>query len=628
MIFVAVVPATFIAIVLAAYFLLLRYADAEKGLIDRSHSLIKLLTPAAEYGVFSGNREELHQLATALARAPDMKTVIIYDRGGNPLAQVGTPGLAADPKSLGDGWSGRSADGAIQAFHAKIWRSALPINDPLTWSGNAPAGRESIGSITLEFSRAGILAAKREMMAVALIAGLVTLALVGLLALRLARDVSAPILSLQRVVERIRRGHLETRVAHHPARTLRSLEDGVNEMAAALQAGRDQLESRIAAATAELRQKKDEAEQASIAKSRFLAATSHDLRQPLHALFLFSADLVGKADGPPMRRLAGQISAAVDSLGKLLDGLLDISRIDLGAIQPGLQPLSLNALLERVVAEHCDSARAKGLVLRLHPTSSWVVSDPVLLHRMVGNLVANAVRYTEQGRILVGARRAADLVRIEVWDTGIGIAEEQQPLVFREFFQAANPERDAGKGLGLGLSLVERLSRLLDHPICMRSAPGKGSMFGITLPRGAPDSKASGAAVPAPPGGFDARLLVVGTNEGLWPPLCKQLASWGCQVMHARSAAEAAIPSDEPPDLVLCEGRDCVEVLSRLESPAAAHPPALILIGDADACAGAEPCSVRIMRLTKPVQPAKLRALMQHLLEEDRRSFPDACSAV
>lgn len=628
MIIVAVLPATFIAIVLAAYFLLSRYADAEKELIDRGHSLIKLLTPATEYGVFAGNREELLQHAATLARAPDIKAIVIYGPGGTPLAQVGTLSLALDPQHLEDGWSGHSENGEMQIFHAKIWRPTLTVNDPLTWAGSLTHKAESIGSITLEMSRAGILARKQEMLTITLLATIAALALAALMALRLSRDVSAPIVDLQRVVESIRRGHLAARVPHHPARTLYTLEDGINEMAAALQAGRDQLENRIAKATAELQKKKDEAEHASIAKSRFLAATSHDLRQPLHALVLFSAELVSKADSPSSRRLAGQISAAIGLLGELLDGLLDFSRVDLGATQPELQPIALNELLERVVATHASSAQAKGLRLRSHPTTFHVMSDPLLLYRMVSNLVANAVRYTEQGGILIGVRRTADKVRIEVWDTGIGIAEEHQSLVFREFFQAANPERDPNKGLGLGLSLVERLAQLLDHPVSMRSTPARGSMFGITLPRCAGDSLARCSGHSADPGSMNAHLLVFGSNDVSTCNLHRLLSAWGCRVKIAKPTDCMEALLDIPPDLILCEEPALQQALPFVRSMAASGlRPTVILIGESTSSISPELHGAHVMRLSAPPQPAKLRALLHHFLHEASQAALDTRSA-
>lgn len=625
-IFVAVAPAAFIAILLAAYLLFLRYADAEKELVERSQSLIKLIAPAAEYGVFSGNREELHRLVARLAQSPDVRSVTLYDRSGTVLAQAGTPALAPDPVSLKEGWSGRGPDEATQVFHAKIWRSALPINDPLTWPGVAPAERDSIGSITLEFSRSGILARKREMMVVTLLATLFTLALGSLLALRLSRDVSAPIIGLQQVVESIRRGRLGTRVQPHPANTLRELEDGINEMAAALETGRDHLEDRIAKATAELQQKKEEAERDNVAKSRFLAATSHDLRQPLHALTLFATELSNKTDQSPLQPLAVRIRSAVDSLGELLDALLDLSRIDLGATRPELASLELDRILQRVVDTHAVSARAKGLDLKLHHTGYWIVSDPLLLYRMVGNLVANAVRYTERGGVLVGARRAFDHVRIEVWDTGIGIKGEHQHLVFQEFFQMGNPERDSRKGLGLGLALVERLSALLGHPVSLRSLPQRGSVFGITVPRSAAPRRDSLRHEPVI-GGFDAHVLAITTDDEMWPVLCRQLAAWGCTVDWIDRKEGIQTAPLQLFDLILCDAARQASLACMLRTQEAVDAPPVVVIGEAETGLTDVLPSGRDLRLAKPIQPAKLRALMQHLLAEPQRAAPDIRSA-
>lgn len=621
-IFVALAPAAFIALALAVYFLFLRYVDAEKALVERSQALIGLIAPAAEYGVFSGNREELQRLAARLARSPDLHAVTLYDGSGAILLRIGMPVLAPDPASLQDGWSGRSPDGTTQAFHAKIWRSTLPSDDPLAWPGAAEPQAESIGSITLEISRSGILARKRETMAVTLLASMIALALGALLALRLSRDVSEPIIGLQRTVEDIRRGHLDARVRPHPANTLRELEAGINEMAAALQAGRDRLEERIAQATAELQSKKEEAERDSAAKSRFLAATSHDLRQPLHALSLFAAELSDKAKGSTLQPLAAQIRSALDSLKELLDALLDLSRIDLGTTRPEPVSLDLDRLLQRVADTYAASARAKGLDLRLHSSGYWVESDPLLLYRMVGNLVANAVRYTERGGILIGARRAGDAVRIEVWDTGIGIEDGHQRLVFREFFQAGNPERDARKGLGLGLALVERLSALLDHPLSLRSVPGRGSVFGITVPRGVAahsDEHRREAGL----GGFGARVLAIATDDATWPAVCRQLAGWGCTVEWLGPEKDIHAVSLESFDLILCDTAREAELADRLPQRRADGVPAVISLGEDEADPARTADAKASLRLAKPVQPAKLRALMRHLLVDraaERRS--------
>jgi anti-sigma regulatory factor (Ser/Thr protein kinase)/CheY-like chemotaxis protein len=279
--------------------------------------------------------------------------------------------------------------------------------------------------------------------------------------------------------------------------------------------------------------------------------------------------------------------------------------------------VALDGLLRRVVAAHSHSARGKGLRLRSVPTRAWVLSDPRLLERLLGNLVSNAVRYTYRGGIVVGVRRAGENLRVEVRDSGIGVAPEHQQLIFQEFFQVANPERDPGKGLGLGLALVERLARRLGHPLYVRSAPGRGSVFGITLPR---------CEAPAPAadreqafGGFDARVLVLCARQAAaCDSLCRMLGSWGCRVTWAETGTEAALKLAAPPDLILCEDECCGEALPFAKAmTAAGAAPAIIVLGHAPAALPeASLPGGRVKQLVKPVQPAKLRALMHHLLEE------------
>ncbi len=610
MIAVTVLPAALIATVLATYFLLLRYGDAERDFVRSGTALIKLFTPATEYGIFSGNTEELLRLATALSREPDVSGVAIYGGSGMPLVSIGRIRLTRQPQDLPDGETGTSDDGATQWFHAKLWRTEIRLDDPLGDRGR----RIAVGSVTMELSRVNMLIHKREMMVVTLIVAFVTLALGILLALRLSSSLMMPVLSLQKVVGRIRGGDLEARVVPHPDGVLGSLEIGVNDMADALKAGRDRMEDRIAAATAELHRKRDEAERASLAKSRFLAAASHDLRQPLHALTLFVEELQRDSRNGEQERLARRIGAAVGSIDELLGSLLDVSRADLGTIRPDIQPVRLDGMLGRVVSTHLGSARERGLRLRLRQTSLWGLSDPALLYRMVSNLLSNAIRYTERGGVLVGMRRAGENIRIEVWDTGIGIPFEHQSLVFDEFFQVANSERDPNKGLGLGLSLVERLSRLLGHPVAMRSVAGQGSVFSITLPRCPATATENGPGLSTPAGGLQARVLVLSADLKLQETLGRLLEGWGCEVVGPASY-EADRPATLPPDLAICEDNTYNESLPLLRDLARDGRLSLVLVGTPPPTTG-ECRFLAATVLARPLQPAKLRALIKHLLDD------------
>ncbi|MFV3368996.1 hybrid sensor histidine kinase/response regulator [Pseudomonas sp. NY15435] len=228
---------------------------------------------------------------------------------------------------------------------------------------------------------------------------------------------------------------------------------------------------------------KEAAERSDQAKTRFLASASHDLRQPTYALGLYLGALQKQALDDASRNLVEHISRALAAQGSLFDALLNISRLDAGIVQPNLQAFSLAELIERIAGDCRVQATDKGLSLRVRSGAPFVKSDPALIERILRNLVENAIRYTEQGGVLIGWRRRGRQVRVEVWDSGPGIPEREQQKVFWEFHQLDNPERDRSKGLGLGLAIVQRTARLLDHPLALHSREGHGSAFMISLPR-------------------------------------------------------------------------------------------------------------------------------------------------
>jgi signal transduction histidine kinase len=232
----------------------------------------------------------------------------------------------------------------------------------------------------------------------------------------------------------------------------------------------------------EIQEKGRQLAEASQHKSRFLAAASHDLRQPMHALGLFVAQLGGHMASAEGSRLVDRIEGAIAGMNELFNVLLDITKLDAGALRPTIVEFPIAELLGRIGSTFAAVAEEKGLALRLVSSSTWVRSDPVLLERIVLNLVSNAVRYTTSGGIVVGCRRRGAVLRIEVTDSGPGIPEDQQRKIFSEFYRLADAKKSNQAGLGLGLAIVERLCSLLDHPIDVASTPGKGSRFFITVP--------------------------------------------------------------------------------------------------------------------------------------------------
>jgi two-component system, sensor histidine kinase len=376
---------------------------------------------------------------------------------------------------------------------------------------------------------------------------------------------------------------------------------------------------------------KEAADDANVAKSRFLAAASHDLRQPLHALGFFVENLQHYSLPEDGRNVVLNIRRSVAAMDDLFDSLLDISRLDAGIVQPHVTTVSLGVLFERIRAEYEPFAQRRGITLRVAKTRAFVRSDPALLERIIRNLLTNAVRYTDQGGVVLGCRRSGDRLRIEVWDSGRGIPAQRHREIFLEFIQLENPERDRRKGLGLGLAIVERLSKLLDHAIEMRSAPGKGSMFAVSVPRGwqADYAPAEPAAAIASEFDFaDLLVLVIDDEAAVRESMAALLGRWGCQVIAAGSQAEileqlARLP--RAADLIVSDyrlrgeenGAALVKVLREQFND---DIPALLLTGDTDPSRLREAEASGLPILHKPLSPARLRALIASLLRERVRA--------
>lgn len=384
----------------------------------------------------------------------------------------------------------------------------------------------------------------------------------------------------------------------------------MSAITAELQASRDHLEERVQTATEELAGRKDAAERANTAKSRFLAAASHDLRQPLHALALFAADLqrqVRSGNHQDLPRLAEQIGVSTTTLGQLLDSLLDISRLDVAGIKPDIRPFALAPLFERLSASFRRPALDKNLRLRIRPNPYWTETDPMMLERMIGNLISNAIRYTQPGgRILVAARKRHGQLEIEVRDSGIGIAPQHQAAIFGEFYQVGNAAREHNKGLGLGLSIIERLSRALDIPVDLRSRIGEGSTFRLRLPI---RQAVQLTAQDQPPTLTQGRVHCIGSSAEMRE--CRDLIErWDYEV----SAIEHASSGPLPLGMVLIA--DAAEALA-VNADWGPEMPLIILGGSANADFPAH-----VHALPLPLRPAKLRALVAQLQKTCSKSMP------
>ncbi len=373
----------------------------------------------------------------------------------------------------------------------------------------------------------------------------------------------------------------------------------------------------------ELRAQKKAAEEANVAKSRFLAVASHDLRQPLHALELFVQALEDTPLPAHAHQLVGNVRRSVDSMEELFDAQLHISRLDAGAVQARVDTIPVAEVLERLSFEYAPVAKQKGLSLRVMKTSLYVRSDPTLLARIVRNLLANAVRYTDRGRVTVGCRRRGDRVSIEVWDTGPGIPAGKHAEVFQEFAQLGNPERDRRKGLGLGLAIVERLAKLLGHGVELRSIVGKGSVFAVSVPRGCLEDHAILDPVAEITARFDltGRLaLLVQGDLAAREILRELLTSWNCEVISAASGAELLASLGglrRPPDLIIADGPAPAESgtadVEMLRNEFNADVPA-VLVSTVTARVGPTEDRDGAPVLHRPFHAGRLRTLINNLL--------------
>ena len=377
------------------------------------------------------------------------------------------------------------------------------------------------------------------------------------------------------------------------------------------------LERRVEARTRDLEAARREAERANQSKTRFVSAAVHDLLQPLNAARMYVAALRERLGAAPERALADNIDEALVAEDGILSSLLDIARLESGALAVTIEDVALQPLFDALRREFAPAAAAAGLELRVRPTRAIVRSDAALLRRILQNFLSNALRYTAAGRVLLGLRRCAGGVRIEVWDTGCGIAEAHRERVFEEFQRLDGGARLSDRGAGLGLAIVQRIARRLDHGIGLRSWPGRGSVFSLELPRGeARAIQAEPANEAASEGSLaGCRVWCLDDDSRMREATRVLLEGWGCTVRGLASVDLRVAEIAELPDVLLLDAPAigaAVEWLSRLQ-PSGLRLPAVILIAAERDAAAAEAEARGWAFLAKPVRPPALRALMRQL---------------
>ena len=374
-----------------------------------------------------------------------------------------------------------------------------------------------------------------------------------------------------------------------------------------------------------LQNAKSDAERANKAKSVFLASASHDLRQPLNAMQMYIAALQSKVKDKEILRIIEDINSVSISTARLLNALLDVSELEVGAIKPRHEIFSVNNILISIFQSFLPLAKDKELDFRIVPSSLYVESDPALLERILGNFMSNAIRYTDKGSVLIGCRRKGSEVSIEVWDTGCGISDDQMSLIYEDFYQVENKERDRGKGLGLGLALAKRLSDSLDHKLDSKSSLGRGSCFSVTVDLAENKADTSQDEIFMNIMNLSGiNILLIEDDIDVLKATKQLLESWGCNVKTARNKDEVMnLIKEDPyknPDIILADNRlpgdaSGIDITYLIQEKLQTSIPCVIMTGDVERSHVQGIIDQGFPVLLKPIQPAKFRAMLSHLIQ-------------
>lgn len=606
-------PMLLVAIGLGVLLIYSRLADLEDTIQVRGTSLVSHLVQHVQTaGQDSPMTTE--KLAATLSEALKEKGVL-YARAlssrGTVIAQVLAPEIAAKGvPQLNDSQRGLfAADVSIDQAGADAALQLARIELALSYADYWRAAWTMLWGSLLIFG--------------------IGCALAALLIYRLTKGGLRPFLDVIATVQRLAGGDLQARMATVELNEIGQLQQGINQMGESLEVLRDKMRQQVVEATAELTRQKEAAEQANRAKSKFLAAASHDLRQPMHAIGLFTAALQPHVGSDEGKAILDKIQASLSTTESLFSTVLDVSKLDAGIITPQLARVSVAHLLERLRDDFQYEAASKGLKLHIHSLPLQVMSDPVLLDRILRNLVSNALRYSDHGGVLIAARRRGDAICFQVWDTGIGIPGEHVADIFAEFYQVQTLKRDRAKGLGLGLAIVDRLVRLLGHRLDVRSKPGKGTVFSVAVPLATSESAAGKVSNEINPASYTrliGQVLVIDDDESVLDALTALLQGWGLDVLIARSGEEAIAQLVRPPSLMLTDfrlsvGETGLDVVDKLHRKFAQDDiPVVVITGDTTEVVMQAIAAKGFPMLHKPVQPAKLRALVSRLLRREAAS--------
>lgn len=612
----ALAPAALVAFLVSGILLAGQIEQAEIDQHRRLQAVARQIASSAEYNIFVGNATGLQAQLETATQEPDVIAAAILDPHGAVLASTVPVQDLPAPERINAGFGTPVSTEKLQHWHSIAVQSTNFGEQDLF---SVPATVvPPLGQLLLQVSNESLHNELQRLLLTAVATSVLMLLFGILLAMALSRDLIRLLLRICQVVDEVGHGiGGGKRVVSAGNDELGQLAQGINRMADRVEMTQADLAAKVAQATLELRKEKEEAEQAARTRSRFFAAASHDLRQPAQALGLFVARLERDARRSTLLPRVRQLAQSVRSLQGLLDTLLDYSRLSGQVYRTDIRPVRASAVIAAIHAEYMAAAAEHHLELRRHVADCWLITDAALLHRILLNLVSNAIRNTSEGGILLACRRGTTHARIEVWDTGRGIPPDQQEAVFDELVQLDNPERDASKGLGLGLAIVKRTAALLNHQVGLRSRPGHGSCFSIAIPLAPLAEGFQPDGAPQKAAGNE--ILLCGKAGRTLAELIQLLESWGHAVHFVPTVTDAidGLEVDGIPALVIHEtAGDLPGALDALDAidRATMQPLSALLIHSGPSPATELRQPHRLL-LARPFRPARLRALIDHLLD-------------
>ena len=640
LLWISMLPLILFALIWMSYALVQRYADLSSQLEQRAQLLARQMAVASDYAIFAQNNLVLQNITASVVKEPEVIFAGVFDASLQALSISERQRDLSKERSAHLSTQMNAVANSGLPFMSieseRLVRFIQPINSIGLDLEDMPKSASKLSLITgyavVEVSLGSVYTELIKFLFGVLLILAALLYIAWLVVNRFSSQLENSFRLVANAAKKIGAGDTKVRLrlGSNDIKVFDQLSYDINIMAERLDFSQNYLENKVLTATQALREQKEAAEISNNAKSRFLAAASHDLRQPIHAISLLVSAAQFEKDPAAQSAIIGRIENGTAALSDLLNSLLDISRLDGGGVQIHEEDFALAKVMSNLQNTYQSLAEEKGLELIIRPTKACTRSDPMLLERVLSNLVSNAVRYTPPGGVVyVAVRPRGQEWLVQVRDNGPGISPEEQDNIFQEFVQLSNPQRDRSQGLGLGLAIVKRLMHLLSHRVAVRSALGQGATFSVYIPKielGQPTAPTTADTFKTSMDPFSQlkglRVLVIEDDEMVRQSFQGLLAMWGASVdvfEQAELAIQHATRPDHRPDLIITDHRlggshNGLE-LSREIAQLLSHPiPTLLITGDTEDLSLQRISDKHIQVLYKPVKPNVLIGTIHNLI--------------